>query len=83
MKISIDTVADSKEDICRAIRLLLSLVGQEPSRNLFDSPGAGLFVNNPVQDQNAASAFGSLFGDDVKQKVGEKQESGVPKVELY
>ena len=76
MKISIDTVSDSKEDIRKAIRLLQSLVEHEAaqgSRNLFDSPSADLFGSAPAQASPASSAepaanplaaFGSMFGDD-------------------
>lgn len=96
MKISIDTAADSKEDIRKAIRLLQSLVEHDASsgsRNLFDSPSADLFGSAPAQAAQAAEpsasplvAFGNLFGDDApaQQPVSsELPKEKKPQVELY
>jgi len=96
MKISIDTAADSKEDIRKAIRLLQALVDHDASqgsRNLFDAPGAGLFDSGqPSNEQpsapsaNPVSAFGSLFGDDAPaQQAGElpKERKEFPQIEFY
>ncbi len=92
MKIAIDTVTDSKEDILKAIRLLQSLVGHESqqSRNIFDSPSPSLFGDAPAQTQesNPVSAFGNLFGDNAPAQqpsatelVEEAEEK--PRIELY
>lgn len=95
MKISIDTAADSKEDIRKAIRLLQSLVEHDAaqgSRNLFDSPGADLFGSAPAQAQAAEpsasplAAFGNLFGDDApaqQQSALELPKDKKPQIELY
>ena len=99
MKISIDTAADSKEDIRKAIRLLQSLVEHDASsgsRNLFDAPGADLFGSAPAQSQPASAepsasplaAFGNLFGDNApaQQAVSSelpKDKKDLPQIELY
>lgn len=95
MRISIDTAADSKEDIRKAIRLLQALVDHDASqgsRNLFDAPGADLFGSTPAQSQpsepsaSPVSAFGSLFGDDAPaQQAGEllKEKKDFPQIEFY
>jgi hypothetical protein len=99
MKIAIDTVTDSKEDILKAIRLLQSLVGHEgshgsqASRSIFDSPSPSLFGDAPAQTQpeqgaNPVAAFGNMFGDNApapQQSASELIEEAEehPKVELY
>jgi hypothetical protein len=94
MKIAIDTVTDSKEDILKAIRLLQSLVGHESgsqqSRSIFDSPSPSLFGDAPAQTQeqaNPVAAFGNMFGDNApaqpsaSELVEEAEDK--PRVELY
>ena len=94
MKIAIDTVTDSKEDILKAIRLLQSLVSHESqqSRSIFDSPSPSLFGDAPAQTQSQesdpVSAFGNLFGDNAPAQqpsatelVEEAEEK--PRIELY
>ena len=90
MKLSIDTAADSKEDIRKAIRLLQALVehdASQGSKNLFDSPSADLFGSTPEQpvvpSQNAAAAFGSLFNDDKPVPAEKEGDESVPQIELY
>ncbi len=87
MKISIDTAADSKEDIRKAIRLLQSLVEHEGARNIFDSPSPSLFGDAPAQQESSpAAAFGNLFGDNapaLQSTVTEVPVEKKPKIELY
>jgi hypothetical protein len=99
MKIAIDTVTDSKEDILKAIRLLQSLVGHnssqdsQASRSIFDSPSPSLFGDTPAptqteQSANPVAAFGNMFGDNApapQQSASELIEEAEehPKVELY
>jgi hypothetical protein len=95
MKIAIDTVTDSKEDILKAIRLLQSLVGHnssqdsQASRSIFDSPSPSLFGDAPAQPQesNPVAAFGNMFGDNApapqQPSASELVEEEEPKVELY
>ncbi|MEM4239588.1 MAG: hypothetical protein QXM31_00525 [Candidatus Woesearchaeota archaeon] len=90
MKISIDTAADSKEDIRKAIRLLQSLVEHEGSRNIFDSPSPSLFSDTQARPEaSPAAAFGNLFGDNAPAQQStlaevpvEKKEKE-PRIELY
>ncbi len=95
MKIAIDTVTDSKEEILKAIRLLQSLVGHESSsqqsKSIFDSPSPSLFGDAPAQTQepsaNPVAAFGNMFGDNApaqpsaSELVEEAEEK--PRIELY
>jgi hypothetical protein len=95
MKIAIDTVTDSKEDILKAIRLLQSLVsheGQQASRSIFDSPSPSLFGDTPAQtppeqSANPIAAFGNMFGDNApaQQPTASElvEEEDKPRVELY
>ena len=94
MKISIDTAADSKEDIRKAIRLLQSLVEHDAaagSRNLFDAPGADLFGSAPAQSAqpaaaepsaNPLAAFGNLFGDNAPAQQAVSSELPKDKKDL-
>ena len=82
MKITIDTNTDSREDIKKAIRLLLAVVGEgigsseSSSRNIFDSsspsvePGAG----------QQGNIFGSLFDGEKKE---ESKSEEIPELEPY
>ncbi|MEM4246964.1 MAG: hypothetical protein QXR48_04230 [Candidatus Woesearchaeota archaeon] len=90
MKISIDTIADSKEDIRKAIRLLQSLVEHEGAKNIFDSPSPSLFSGSAAQpDANPVAAFGNLFGDNAPAQqstiteVSEEKKDKAPRIELY
>ncbi|MEM2916295.1 MAG: hypothetical protein QXT19_02990 [Candidatus Woesearchaeota archaeon] len=90
MKISIDTVADSKEDIRKAIRLLQSLVEHEEARNIFDSSSPSLFNDSSAQPEaNPVAAFGNLFGDKAPAQqsttmaVSEEKKDKAPRIELY
>ena len=95
MKISIDTSADSKEDIRKAIKLLQSIVEHETaSRDIFSSPGADLFTDSqpatPVApESNPVSAFSAMFSDNapVAQPSSSvelpKKKEDVPHIELY
>ena len=76
MIITIDTNRDSHLDIRKAIRMLMSLVGETPVRS-----------NEPVQDSRnifenppseGGSVLGSLFGDDNKgtQPIIQEEEPG-------
>lgn len=89
MRISIDTVKDSKEDILKAIRLLNSIIGESHitsahSRNIFDNPQPELPAQQQTfQAQQASSPFGSFF-DNINQTQPsvDKKESRT-RVELY
>jgi hypothetical protein len=96
MKITIDTANDSPENIRKAIRLLQALVEHDAaqgSRNLFDSPGAGLFGSAPAhqapaQDANPLAAFGNMFGDNAPAPQQLQQEDDElprerPQLEFY
>jgi hypothetical protein len=84
VQITIDTLKDSKDDIRKAIRLLMSLAAEssyEPSsRNIFDSPSPSLSAE-PVQ-QAAPAALGSFF-DAVEQQPPASMKKDKPQVEFY
>ncbi len=85
MKISIDTVQDSKEDIRKAIRLLQAFVEHEQAaRDIFSSPSPSIDAPG-AQAQSPVSAFGSLFSDDASVQKAEDvvQKEDTPKIELY
>jgi len=89
MKISIDTSADSKEEIRKAIKLLLSIVEQDSAqRDIFAASSPEVYsaptTAAPEPSQSSVSAFGSMFGDDApKPEVEVPKEKKDPKVELY
>lgn len=90
MKISIDTIADSKDDIRKAIRLLQSLVEHEEARNIFDSSSPSLFNNSsPQPEANPVAAFGNLFGDNAPAQqstiteASEEKKDKAPRIEFY
>jgi len=95
MKISIDTSADSKEDIRKAIRLLQSIVehdASQGSRNLFDSPSADLFGSAPAPAASAEpaanplAAFGNMFGDNAPAPAASVElpkEKKATQIEFY
>lgn len=63
MRITIDTQADSHEEIRKAIKLLHSIIGEskvysnEPVKNIFDSPSPS--VGNP--EPQPTNAFADMF----------------------
>ena len=83
MRITIDTKTDSKDEIRKAIRLLMGLVGHDvytnevpaekpPSQpNIFDSPTPA--IGNLM----------SIFDSAEPQKTEEKPKDDSPKIELY
>ncbi len=85
MRITIDTKTDSRDEIRKAIRLLMGLVGGQdvytndtpaekpPAQpNIFDSPSPAV--------GNLMSIFDSA---DTPQKTEEKPKEDSPKIELY
>lgn len=90
MKISIDTAADSKADILKAIKLLQSLVEHhQESRDMFSSSSTDIFASAPAAApaENPVAAFGNMFGDSAPtpaaQVIEQKDDDDVPKIELY
>ncbi len=86
MKISIDTSADSKEEIRKAIKLLLSIVEQDSAqRDIFAASSPEVYSAPTAEpSQSSVSAFGSMFGDDApKPEVDIPKTKKDPKVELY
>lgn len=96
MKISIDTSADSKEDIRKAIRLLQSIVEHDAaqSRDIFSSPGVEVYGGTPSTTasepaNNPVAAFGALFSDTapVAQPSSSvelpRKKDDVPQIEYY
>jgi len=92
MRITIDTQSDSKDEIRKAIKLLLSLAGEgsvysnEPSgtRNIFDSssPTVPMTESQSAPAQPSGSIFGNLFdADKQEQTMPEKKDN--PKIEFY
>ncbi len=71
MKIEIDTTKDGKDEIQKAVKLLLSLLGDSPvltnSPNIFESASASLTPISGTQTPTA-NAF-SLFDTPVTQAV--------------
>ena len=74
MKIEIDTTKDSKEEIHKAVKLLLALLGDSPvltnSQNIFESSSASLTPLSGTQTPTA-NAF-SLFDTPLAQAVQPK-----------
>lgn len=87
MKLTIDTTNDSKEEIRKAIRLLMSLVGDSPSysnesspSNIFDSPSSSVGGSEP----QSGGLFGAMFDNPVDPpKDDEDKPDEKPSVEVY
>ena len=67
MIITIDTNRDSPEDLRKAIKALIAILGDGSgsgysggSKNIFDSPGSG----SGSDAAPAGNIFGNIFGDD-------------------
>ncbi len=86
MKISIDTTADSKEDIRKAIKLLMSLVeghvysNELDMRDMFSNPSAA----TPTQDMPSSQPANILSMFDNPQTVSKTDErKDSPDIEFY
>lgn len=93
MIITIDTNRDSPEDLRKAIKALIAILGDgsgsghyNSSKNIFDSPGSG----SGSDAAPAGNVFGNIFGDDSGSGAGSSGESSVPassdedaEVEIY
>jgi len=88
MIITIDTSRDSVEEIRKAVKMLMALLGESSSigssRSIFDSPSAG------SDAAPAGNVFGNIFGDNSGSGAGSSGESSAtasseetPEVELY
>ena len=85
MKLEIDTSRDSKEEIQKAIHLLLSLLGHSPqrtnasdSRNIFET---GTQQSEPSVAPTSSTVFGNLFDSSLSQPTPEQPKK--PKLEYY
>jgi len=87
MKISIDTSSDSKDEIKKAIKLLLSIIEQDSAqRDIFaeSTPEVYSAPSTAEPSPSATSAFGSMFGDDAPKTEPEVPKTNKdPEVELY
>jgi hypothetical protein len=93
MILTIDTNRDSPEDIRKAIKALMAILGDGSgfsvgSKNIFDSPSSG---SGPSSDAApGGNVFGNIFGGDSGSEAGSSGESSAPassdenaEVELY
>jgi len=78
MKLTIDTQADNHEDIRKAIKLLMSLVGDKPVYS-------NETTEQPQTIDPAVGNFMNLFDTPVQttEKKEEKKEEGIPQLEFY
>ncbi len=89
MKITIDTKTDSKDEIRKAIKLLMGLVGHHdvytnepekpaPQPNIFDSP-------SPAVNSNLMSMFDSAEtpAQPTETTETEEKQDDIPQVEFY
>jgi len=81
MIISIDTKADSTEDIKKVIRLLAHLIGEHPTSNqdIFNAAAPA------TETSNIGSVLGNMFNDSVEktdQQTTETKED-IPEVIPY
>ena len=95
MILTIDTNRDSPEDIRKAIKALLAILGDGSSsssfggsRNIFDSPSSGSGASSDAAP--AGNVFGNIFGGESGSEAGSSGESSLPasseedaEVELY
>ena len=90
MIITIDTSRDSVEEIRKAVKMLMALLGEHSSlgssRSIFDSPSSG----SGSDAAPSGNVFGNIFGDDSGSGAGSSGESSAPasneetpEVELY
>ena len=90
MIITIDTSRDSIEEIRKAVKMLMALLGDSSSiggvRNIFDSPSSG----SGSDAAPSGNVFGNIFGDNSGSEAGSSGESSAPassdedaEVELY
>ena len=86
MKISIDTTADSKEDIRKAIKLLMSLVeghvysNEIDVRDMFSNPSA----TTQTSDMPASQPTNILSIFDNPQAIAKTEEKkDIPDIEFY
>ena len=77
MRLTIDTNADSREDVQKAIRLLNSLVNHEPSQIIEDAP-----QKTPSVFDEPAPNIMAIFDSETKApKINLKKE--LPMMEVY
>jgi len=86
MKLTIDTKEDSHEEIKKAIKMLATIVGDEPvyTNSIPKAPVANIFESSsnevtPSTSEPSGSIFGNMFGDtsspaETTEPVEEKEE---------
>jgi len=81
MQLSIDTQRDSHAEIRKAIRMLMSLVGEKEVYTN-EAPKTGVFNG---EKSPAADAFAGMFGSNNNKTASEKEEKKeIPEgIELY
>ena len=77
MKITIDTTTDSKEEIRKAIKLLISLVG---AGNIYTNEPESADNSVTPEVTNAMSMFDNFKTERAEEKTSEKE---LPQLEFY
>ena len=87
MRLTIDTKTDSKDEIRKAIKLLMGIVGagHDVYTNEAEKPAAqpNIFDNPSPSVGNFMNMFDSIPSEPQKTEITEKPEKEVPDLEFY